>query len=135
MRILLLTTLMMITSIASAGLYKWVDNDGNVHYSQKPPQDKQYIRLKAPAPAPEEAKPLYKNTNVQNNTTNKTTKTETAKNEEIRASNCKKAKQNLSSYQRSRRVRDIDGNVITIDDNERAKQIREAKQAISDFCD
>ena len=134
MRILLLTTLMIITSVASAGLYKWVDNDGNVHYSQKPPRDKQYKRLKAPADAPENASPLYKNTKL-NKPGSKTTKTETAKNEETRASNCKKAKQNLASYQQSRRVRDKNGNVITLDDKARAKQIQNAKQAVSDFCD
>ena len=59
MRIILLTTLMIFSSSASAGLYKWVDDEGNVHYSQKRPRDKQFKRIKAPAPAPENSKPLY----------------------------------------------------------------------------
>lgn len=59
MRMLLLTTLMIFVSSASAGLYKWVDDEGNVHYSQKRPINKQFERLKAPAPSPDGSKPLY----------------------------------------------------------------------------
>ena len=123
----------MIAASASAGLYKWVDNEGNVHYSQKPPRDKQFKRLKAPASAPENSKPLYQSIK-QKNISGNVAASESAKNEKIRATNCTNAKKNLSSYQRSRRIRDNDGNVITIDDNVRAKQIKIAKQAISDFC-
>ncbi|MCW8901817.1 MAG: DUF4124 domain-containing protein [Gammaproteobacteria bacterium] len=133
MRILLLSTLMILASSASAGLYKWIDNDGNVHYSQKPPRDQQFKRLKAPAAAPENSKPLYQETKLKDKAGN-IVATETAKNEQIRATNCENAKNNLSSYQRSRRIRDKDGNVKTLDDNERSKQIENAKQAINDFC-
>lgn len=59
MKALLLMTMLIFTSSASAGLYKWVDDEGNVHYSQKRPRDKQFKRLKAPAAAPENSTPLY----------------------------------------------------------------------------
>ena len=52
MKILLLTAMIIFASSASAGLYKWVDDEGNVHYSQKRPVNKQYERLKAPTSAP-----------------------------------------------------------------------------------
>jgi len=133
MRILLLTTLMIITSAASAGLYKWVDNDGNVHYSQKPPRGQQFKKLKAPAPAPEDSKRLYESINLEKKSGNVAEKEE-AKNEKIRARNCKIAKQNLKSYQLSRRVRDEDGKVTILDDNERAKQIEMAKKDINKYC-
>ena len=123
----------MIAASASAGLYKWVDNEGNVHYSQKPPRDKQFKRLKAPTSAPENSKPLYQSIK-QKSISGNVAASESANNEKIRATNCTKAKNNLSSYQRSRRVRDKDGNVITVDDNVRAQQIKIAKQAVSDFC-
>jgi len=136
MRVLLLTIMMIVASSASAGLYKWVDDEGNVHYSQKKPRGQQFERLKAPAPAPEDSKPLY-----QSSETNKkvggedTAAKETAKNNKIREENCTKAKKNLNSYQVYRRIRDKDGNVTIIDDNERAKQIKSAQDAISQYCE
>ena len=134
MRILLLTAMIIFASSASAGLYKWVDDEGNVHYSQKRPRDQQFERLKAPAPAPESSKPLHQSATPTDSKGADTTAAETAKNKEIRATNCANAKKNLNAYQVYRRMRDKDGNVTIIDDNERAKQIEQAKQAINDFC-
>ena len=127
-------TLMIFSYSASAGLYKWVDDEGNVHYSQKRPANKQFKKLKAPAPAPADAKPLYQTTGTSNKAS-KTAKNESAKNEEIRASNCAKAKKNLNNYQINRRIRDKDGNVTVLDDKVRASQIENAKAAISNYCD
>jgi hypothetical protein len=133
MRMLLLTTMMIFASSAFAGLYKWVDNEGNVHYSQKRPLDKQFKRLKAPPPAPADSKPLY-NSSAPTKTTNKTVAAETAKNKDIRDANCEAAKKNLSGYQVSRRVRNNEGKVITLDDKARADQIENAKKHIAEYC-
>lgn len=131
MRLLLLTAMMILASSASAGLYKWVDNDGNVHYSQKPPRNQQFKRLKPPAEAPETSKPLYKSTPKENTTVSAT---ETKKNEKLRAENCANAKKRLNTYQVYRRVQDSDGKISVVSDKERAKNIEKAKKAISDFC-
>jgi len=134
MRILLLTAMIIFASSASAGLYKWVDDEGNVHYSQKRPADQQFERLKAPAPAPESSKP-FNQTETKKSKNGDTAAAETTKNEELRAINCANAKKSLNAYQVYRRIRDKDGNVTVIDDKERAQQIERAKQAINDFCD
>lgn len=137
MRTLILTTLLILSGTASAGLYKWVDNDGNVHYSQKPPRDQQYKQLKAPASAPTDSQPSYqtKTDKSVDSAKGNTAAAESAKNQKIRAENCEKAKKALNNYQIHRRVRDKDGNVTIIDNNERAKQIENAKQAITNYCD
>lgn len=134
MRILLLTTMMIFASSVFAGLYKWVDDEGNVHYSQKRPANQQFERLKAPPPAPENDKPLYQS-NEPTSTTDETIAAETAKNKKIREENCAQAKKSLSDYQIHRRIRDKDGNVTFIDDNVRAAQIKGAKEAIRGYCD
>jgi hypothetical protein len=134
MRILLLTTMMIFASSAFAGLYKWVDDEGNVHYSQKRPVNKQFKRLKAPPAAPESAKPLYKSGKKAGDTPNKAIADETAKNKKIRAENCVKAKKSLTNYQVNRRMRDKDGNVTRIDDKVRASQIKKAKEAMGNYC-
>ncbi|MFK5912815.1 MAG: DUF4124 domain-containing protein [Woeseiaceae bacterium] len=133
MRILLLATLMIFTFSASAGLYKWVDAEGNVHYSQKRPRETKYTKIKPPAAPAESSKPLY--SSGKTSTTPKTAITsENAKNEKIRADNCAKAKKNLNSYTVYRRFRDKEGNVKVIDDQERARQIEVSQKAINDFC-
>jgi len=134
MRILLLTTMMIFAASASAGLYKWVDNEGNVHYSQKRPANQQFKKLKAPPPAPETSKSLYQSSEPAKPASS-TAAAETAKNQKIRADNCEKAKKNLNNYQIHRRMRDKDGNVTIIDDKVRASQIENAKKAISNYCD
>lgn len=138
MRILLLTTILLFATSASAGLYKWVDEEGNVHYSQKRPIDKQYERLKAPPPAPENATPLY-NENFSpkqsQGNSNSTAKSESAKNLKLREENCNKAKNALQTYQVYRRMHDSEGNILIIDDKERSIKIKNAQQAINSFCD
>lgn len=134
MRILLLATMMIFASSAFAGLYKWVDDEGNVHYSQKKPRNQQFKRLKAPPPTPENSKPLYKS-NIPSEKPSNTAAAETVKNKKIRADNCAQAKKNLNNFQIHRRIRDKDGNVTVIDDKVRASQIENAKQAISNYCD
>ena len=133
MRILLLTAMMIFASSAFAGLYKWVDDEGNVHYSQKRPANQQSERLKAPPPAPENSKPLYK-PSTPSDSPNKAVDEATAKNKKIRAENCERAKKSLANYQIHRRMRDKDGNVTVIDDKVRASQIKKAQEAISNYC-
>lgn len=132
MRIVLLATMIIFASTASAGLYKWVDNEGNVHYSQKRPKGKQFKRIKVPASAPTDSKPLYQSETKKDN---KTVADESAKNAKARAANCKNAKGNLKAYQVYRRIRDKAGNVTVVGDEERAKKITQAKRNIDNFCD
>ena len=135
MRIVLLATMIMFASSAFAGLYKWVDDEGNVHYSQKRPIDKQFKKLKAPAaPAPQKSKSLYTSENNKK-PSGGVVKAETAKNAKIRADNCTGAKKNLETYTLYRRIQGKDGKVAVLDDKERAKGIEDAKQAISEFCE
>ena len=54
--------------------------------------------------------------------------------EQMREKNCEAAKKNLEIYTVDRRIRNEDGEVVRIDDEERQQKIDEAKQAIRDFC-
>jgi len=125
--------ILLLTAIAFAGLYKWVDDEGNVHYSQKRPANQQFERLKAPPAAPDNDKPLYQS-NEPTSTTDETIAAETAKNKKIREEKCAQAKKSLSDYQVYRRIRDEDGNVTVLDDKVRATQIKRAKEAIRSYC-
>ena len=132
MKVLLLTVMMIFATSASAGLYKWVDNEGNVHYSQKRPRDKQYKRLKAPAPTPQNTKPLYSTDGTSNK--KDVIESEMKKNNNLRELNCTRAKKHLSIYQVYSRIRGKDGTVRDIGDEERNREIKKAQEAINDFC-
>lgn len=133
MRIIVLAIFMIFTHSAFAGLYKWVDEEGNVNYSQNPPKNTSYKTLKAPPPPPKNAKPAY-SINNDEEATEKTIKAELAKNRALREKNCEIGKNNLRSYQTYRRIQNEDGSITRVDEKERARQIESAKDLIRDFC-
>ncbi|NNF97620.1 MAG: hypothetical protein HKM94_11905, partial [Halobacteria archaeon] len=45
------------------------------------------------------------------------------------------ARNTLETYTVSRRIKTDQGELIRLDDNERAKRIQEAKDGIKEFCD
>lgn len=46
MRLFLLTCLVMVCTMAQATVYKWVDENGNVHYSDEPTKNAEVVELK-----------------------------------------------------------------------------------------
>jgi len=127
---------------AQAATYKWVDKDGNVHYSQRPPPDTNYERLniKTPPPSSTPASPTTPAAQApaatgQGSSSSDTVAQEMAKNQEIRARNCEAAKKNLELYTVFKRVKKEDGSVVRLDDDERARLIEESKAAIKEFCE
>ena len=141
MYVLFLAILMGFGSaLAQAATYKWVDKDGNVNYSQRPPPDTNYERLNIKTPPPESgstppATPAPATADSDNSSSSDTVAQEMAKNAEIRAKNCAAAKSNLELYTVYKRVRQEDGSVVRLDDNVRAQKIEESKAAIKEFCD
>lgn len=131
MRIIVLAIFMIFTNSAFAGLYKWVDEEGNVNYSQNPPKNRSYKSLKAPPPAPKNIEPA---STANEDDTESTIKEESAKNAKLREKNCEAGKNNLRSYQTFRRIRNEDGTISRVGEKERARQIKSAKQLIRDFC-
>jgi hypothetical protein len=138
---LTLFTGLLICTAATAATYKWVDEKGNVHYSQHPPADTNYERMKIeksrPGETPPPAPPASGSTNKAggSSSSSEVVKEELSKNEEIRAKNCEAAKKNLEIYTVYKRYKDKEGNVVRMDDDERLKKIEESKQHISEFCD
>lgn len=139
--IVLLT--LMLSTAAQAGTYKWVDKDGNVVYSQHPPPSGHYesIRVK-PAPRKDKATPTAQDSTKQfleeadrQRRDEAKVKTELAKTRELRAKNCATAKKQLEFYTVYRRKKDATGEYVRITDTEREAGMKEAKQAIKDFCD
>ncbi len=56
----LLALFLVLTLPAYAGVYKWVDENGNVHYSEQPPEKGRHSQLHIPA-APSKPQPQSEN--------------------------------------------------------------------------
>jgi len=133
----------LIMLSAHGATYKWLDENGNVVYSQQPPEEGPYetIKTKKPSSVSLQPTPAQSSFSEKVNEEDKVrdieskVQQEAAKNEQLRADNCKAAKNNLETYTVYRRIKNDQGEVIRLDDNERAKRIQEAKDGIKEFCD
>lgn len=139
----LLLSLIMIAS-ANAATYKWIDENGNVVYSQQPPPEGPYETIKTTKtpPASSRSTPPASSSfttdvkrEAEERELDSKVEQEAAKSQQVRAENCKAAKNNLETYTVYRRIKNDQGEIIRLDDNERAKRIQEAKDAIKEFCD
>lgn len=141
--ILLLVNFFVI-SLVHASVYKWVDEKGNIVYSQQPPEEqgKEFKRIKglpknkgqtnsAPAAQGQANQDGGQPARDKNNPVKETS----SKAQETRRENCAKARKNLELYTTYRRFPDAQGNMTRMDDVERQKKIKESEQLIQDFCD
>ncbi|HKK04846.1 MAG TPA: DUF4124 domain-containing protein [Gammaproteobacteria bacterium] len=139
----MLLSLLLPIGVVQAQMYKYTDKDGNTVYSQTPPESGDYQSLSAPQPAPPGSNGSDQSdsaaSDIQRDAEDQAKQDEVdklaAKNAQIRQQNCQAAKKNLQVYQVYRRVKDQDGNVVRLTDEERQQKIQEAKDAIKEFCD
>ncbi len=143
-RPLLFLTLCLAAAPLFAVTYKWTDENGTVVYSQnRPPAGTPYETIETPrsrpaAPAPAKPRPSFleqvekdKRARAKEATVRETEQAAL----EMRRKNCEAARNNLQVYTAHRRIKQEDGSVIRLDDNERLRKIEEARQAIKEFCD
>lgn len=150
---------------SQAGLYKYVDENGNVVYSQTPPPSGDYKSVKLPKESrkqkltAEEREAKRKKAreailgkeqedeNADSGTKSssptgpsadekesKLVKDEARKNKKERQELCKRARENKRKLEVYRRFRDEDGKVVRFSDEERAKRLKSANDAIKQFC-
>ena len=128
---------------ANAKMYKWVDENGQVQYSQHPPTtDVDVEEIKPPPKVDTDA--AKKSLEAQKKKVEKQyeermeSKKESEKNEQEakqKEDRCNNAKARLASYQRPRvNLLDEDGNPIRATEEQRQKGLEEAKKYISENC-
>lgn len=132
--------------VAQAVTYKWLDEQGNVVYSQTPPPDGtayEILDTIKPSRTPPKSAPTAQTSKAvadlqaseKERKANQDLASEQAKNAELRAKNCASAKQNLETYTVYKRIRQPDGSVKRIPDDERERKIKEYQQAVKEFCE
>ena len=142
-------SLALICFSAHAGLNKWVDADGKVHYSDTPPPDvtTQSVRNIAgkeqtDAPVGDSPKSYiereaeYKKAKQEKTDATQKMAREQA-NIEARKNNCAAARENARVLEAGTRVvtYDANGERTYLDDDARAQRLEEAQKAISSNCD
>jgi len=133
---------------AHAGLNKWVDAEGKVHYSDTPPptaktESVRNIAGKGQADAPASYSPKSVAEREAEWRKNKAEKDETAQKKSqqdeqamVKQQNCENARQNVRTLEEGGRVvtYDANGEKSYMDDEARAKRLEEARKAIASNC-
>jgi len=126
-------------------VYKWVDDEGNTHYSQQAPRDQKADLIKAPPPPARTADDAQKEINTL---IEKQDGTFEAKEEERRLAKeaeeekvkkeefCRITKHNLEQYQNNpgRRMLDANGNVVAPNEEQRLQKITDMKKQLAEHC-
>ena len=141
--IFLLCGIYTISFNAYAEMYKWVDEEGNTHYTQNPPPDGvDYETKKPPYPVnTEEAVDSFRQKQEEAREVREAkqkSEDETAKTEEEKAEDqrkCDNIKLRLQSLQRPRiSTTDESGNRIRMSEEERIQGIKEAEKKLAEHC-
>lgn len=135
--IVMAASLLLAGSAGAAGLYKWTDAQGDVHYTQDPPPQGQYQQLTAPPPPPAAA-PDDALQKARDALTPPPPPTGDAKQDKLQAEvdqrNCDVAKHNLDTFTTHRRVQNEKGEIVILGDDERKAKIKEAQDQITKYC-
>jgi hypothetical protein len=126
-------------------MYKWTDDQGEVHYTQFPPQGRPVEILhgvRPPEQSPDSAgNDLQKQLDTmkqQDEQQQQETKAvdQRAEIQKIRKKNCEAAHQNLINLNRGGNVRYMgaDGKVMRLTEEERQKRLDEANKQIKENC-
>lgn len=134
----------VMTSVTFATpMYKWMDSEGNIQYTQKPPPaGTEYSTIKPPPriDAERSQKGLerrQKHVDALRDQRLKTAEGKRIADEEKarQKKNCEKAKARLATYTRPRvQIVQEDGSRIRATEEERQQQIKKSKEMIEEFC-
>lgn len=145
LRVCCLALLCSLPFLAQAEIYKWTDENGQVHYTQQPPADLPAEHITPPPPPPidpekaqQQVEELIESQQTEESAEVKRQKVEQAEElaEQIREENCQIARDNLLVYQNNpgRRFMNELGEVTRPTEEERQAKITEFEKQVDEFC-
>ena len=140
-----LIILLLSTTALHAGIHRWVDEQGHVHYSDQPPtkQKSEEIKLQINniKPDPHTQERLYRQQQQlesfqQDREDQKTQQLADKKDAEQQLKACKKAQEQLNIALNSGRLFTVDekGNRSYMDDSQRQSYIEQGREAVKTHC-
>lgn len=145
MKRLLFLILFMSCSSYAAGIKKWTDENGQVHYGDSPPLKSQSESIRVSRPPSNPGKPLPRFSGSKEEDNNSATETTSVTpeqkefpetTEEDAAKRCASAKKDLATLRRSNRIRlkSDDGKVHYMTAEEIAERKKQSQEDIDQFC-
>lgn len=143
--LIIVMLLLIVAAPAPAAMYtmyKWVDDEGNTHYTQTPPMDREADRVAAPPPvqapasppAAAEATPADDGEAATDD--QGPTEAERRAAERHNAAQCEELRSTLQRYETTPRirVRDAGGEYRYLSEEERQAQMAKARRLIGEHC-
>jgi hypothetical protein len=146
LKLLLILSLVLGTALTAyaAGAYKWIDKDGEIHYTQLPPPDGQAERIlsKPSGAGADSAQAAIDDLKARLDETQRQRKEEAAKQAavkaeaETKAANCAKVRAQLTDLLTHSRVKMIaeDGTATRLTEEERQAKMAEQQTYLEDNC-
>jgi len=148
---LILMNSMFISNMSFAGIYKWVDDEGNVHYGQQRPNDASSQRMNVQQHPPRDTssykRPGQKDVNAKtdnapaNDSTKKEEKEpekkkETKAEKKRRLAACKQTREKLTRMESIGRIRvvDKDGNTTYMSQKQKEERMAKDRKALAKHC-
>lgn len=125
--LLLLVALFGSTAVYAEKLYKWTDEEGNVHYSQKPQNDVGSEEVIQGMPPKVEEEP-------QDTTPVEVPLPEDIEASQLLADKCQGLYHELELYEDKQPISDSEGNVMVISEEQREAKIFEIKATLDESC-
>ncbi len=144
--------LLSFPAAAAQKFYKWVDKDGQIHYSAEKPEDKQTDEVKvrtkqAVAEPVESGEPVDYDKTSKSDQKDKPEKSYLEQKRERKAKEkkqaeanhkkCMKAKYNVAKYQRQSRLSRMDPNTgqkVYLEDDQRKVLLSKSQQRVRQYC-
>ena len=134
-----------MVSLQAGQVYKWVDESGQVHFSQFPPEEREAENVNINAPTSSNSKQAVENLQklrqqlteqVVDRTTQSEEEKQAAADKERMAENCQKAKQRLLDLQNNGRIYKTleNGEREWYDEKGREGLIANAKKDVDKYC-
>lgn len=136
-------TVMLASLPLNAAIYKWIDEQGEVHYSQSPPKQKSATRMHIPSQRtaasntePDTSADQSAADNKQSHESEPASNQQNTDNAAELIKKCQSARQALTTLQQDKRVFTVDeqGERHYFDDMERSSRIAQLKQNIDKYC-
>lgn len=137
--------ILLIANTAYAEVYKWIDDEGQTHFTQLPPaQYEADIIQTRPGPKVEPAQSQQAvDTMIEQQANdekrqqqNRQQQRQEAEKAKAKSKNCDLAKNNLTQYQNNPRGRSKNaaGEYIRVDEDDRQSKMKQLKQDIKKYC-
>ncbi|VAW67528.1 hypothetical protein MNBD_GAMMA08-1074 [hydrothermal vent metagenome] len=143
LKIILISVFCFYTNISLAEIYKWTDENGQIHYGDKPLVDSKEMdidiskqgHIKVNGTREEKRRKLLETYNDDKQREDKE-KAKRKKQKKKQERGCVLSKDRMKRFQRARSLYDLDkdGNRVTMSNEQREKSINELRNKIIKYC-